>query len=109
MIAREWRCRCPKDTRDAFIEYLHKTGIKDTQRTLGCKGAQLLQRELSDCVEITLLTYWDSMQSVVRFRGNDYESAQLYPDDYAYGIMPDHEVTHYEVLEVLNTQYIPGE
>lgn len=109
MIAREWRCRCPRETLDAFMEYLFETGIKDTQRTYGCRGAQLLQRELNDCVEITLLTYWDSLEAVIRFRGKDYNSARLYPKFYDFGIMPDHEVAHYEVMEVLDTRYMPGE
>ncbi len=108
MIAREWRCRCPKDTCNAFVEYLYKTGMKGTQTTRGCKGVQLLRRDLGECMEITLLSYWDSMESVVRLEER-YESAYLHPEDYEYGITPDHEVAHYDVVDVLNVDYIPGE
>jgi len=83
--------------------------MRQTQSIRGCKGAQLLRRDIGECMEITLLTYWDSLQSVIRFSGKDYERAQLHPEYYDYGIIPDHEVAHYDVVEVLDVQYIPGE
>ncbi|QJB55705.1 antibiotic biosynthesis monooxygenase [Pseudodesulfovibrio sp. zrk46] len=109
MIAREWRCRCSKETLDAFVEHLFETGVRDTQRTCSCRGTQVLQRELDDCVEITLLTYWDSMESMVLFKGEEYKNTQPCPQGKDFGIKPDHQVTHYEVMETLSTHYFPGE
>ncbi|MGD1468573.1 hypothetical protein [Vibrio harveyi] len=56
MIAREWKATCPKEYEERFIAYLYETGIKDTSSTQGFLGAQILNRDLGDIAEITLLT-----------------------------------------------------
>lgn len=99
MIAREWRCRCPQKHRDGFIAYLHETGVKDTRATPGFTGAQIFERDLGEKVEITLLTYWESLEHIKAFAGEDIEVAVLYPEDEKYELEPERHVTHYTVLE----------
>jgi heme-degrading monooxygenase HmoA len=99
MYAREWKCRCPKRHKEDFIQYLYETGIKDTSCTHGFCGAQIFTRELADEVEITLITYWDTMESIRAFSGEDIEKAVLYPEDYKYELKPDAHATHYVVVE----------
>ena len=99
MFAREWKARCPEEEKDRFIEYLYQTGVKDTSSTSGFKGAQIFTRSLNERVEITLLTYWDSLESVKLFAGENISKAKLYPDDLKYELEPDNHVRHYEVIE----------
>ncbi|HFD32225.1 MAG TPA: antibiotic biosynthesis monooxygenase [Gammaproteobacteria bacterium] len=99
MIAREWKTRCPRHQKKGFIEYLYKTGIKDSAETDGYQGAQIFARGLNDQVEITLITYWDSMNSIKGFAGDDISLARLYPEDYRYELDSDDFVLHYEVLK----------
>ena len=99
MFAREWKSRCPVHQRESFIEYLYKTGVKDSSATLGFKGAQIFTRDLDDQVEVTLISYWDSLDSIKAFSGDDIGVARLYPDDYKFELEPDNFVTHYEVVE----------
>jgi len=99
MIAREWKTRCPRHKKKGFIEYLYKTGIKDSAETDGYQGAQIFARGLNDQVEITLITYWEPMNSIRGFAGDDISLARLYPDDYRYELDSDDFVLHYEVLE----------
>lgn len=99
MIAREWKCRVPESHSEGFTDYLYKTGIKDSSATAGFLGAQIFRRSLATKVELTLITYWESLESIKAFAGNDISQARLYPEDEAYELEPDLSVQHYEVIE----------
>lgn len=99
MIAREWKCRMPEIHSERFTAYLHETGIKDSSVTSGFLGAQIFHRSLSGKIELTLITYWDNLESIEAFAGNDISQARLYPEDEAYEIEPDLSVQHYKVIE----------
>ncbi len=100
MIAREWRCRCPRATCDSFLEHMRRTGVQDAKATPGLLGELVLQRELpGDRIEITLVTFWSCLEDVAAFAGKNISAARLYPDDEAYGIEPDSFVTHHLVVE----------
>ncbi|PTN35636.1 antibiotic biosynthesis monooxygenase [Desulfonatronum sp. SC1] len=59
----------------------------------------LLNSCLTDKVELTLITYWDNLESIKAFAGNDISQARLYPEDEVYELEPDLSVQHYEVIE----------
>lgn len=99
MIAREWRCVCPADNINEFIPYLSITGIKDAKNTPGFKGAEIFIRDAGASIEVTLITFWESMDSISAFAGENIEKAVLYPDDYKYGISSDLIVKHYTVAD----------
>ena len=98
MIAREWKARCPKNHIDGFVSYLYETGIKDASQTIGFKGAQIFVRDINNN-EITLITYWDSLQSIKAFSGDNIAVAKLYPEDGNYELDPNGFVFHYQVVE----------
>ncbi|MCL7944776.1 antibiotic biosynthesis monooxygenase [Marinobacter sp. ATCH36] len=99
MIAREWKCRVPEPHSKGFTAYLYETGIKDSSETPGFLGAQIFHRTVAGKVELTLITYWDKMESIKAFAGNDISRARLYPEDAVYELEPDLSVQHYEVIE----------
>ncbi|MBV1789633.1 antibiotic biosynthesis monooxygenase [Marinobacterium sp. D7] len=99
MIAREWKCRVPLTHSEGFTAYLYETGIKDSSSTPGYLGAQIFRRALTGKVELTLITYWDELESIKAFAGDDIEQARLYPEDEVYELEPDLSVQHYEVIE----------
>ena len=99
MIAREWKCRLPEANSDGFTGYLYETGIKDSSATSGYLGAQILRRSLNGKTELTLITYWDNLESIKAFVGDDISQARLYPEDEVYELEPDLSVQHYEVIE----------
>lgn len=99
MIAREWKATCPQKHKEGFISYLYETGIKDTSTTDGFLGAQIFTRDLVLEVEITLITYWQSLEQIKAFAGDDISVAKLYPEDDKYELKPDTEVIHYQVNE----------
>ncbi len=98
MIAREWRCLCPAEHHDGFLAHLDATGVRETSSLPGYRGHQILERYVEGGVEITLVTYWDSLESITAFAGEDIGRARLYPGDEAFGITPDQDVRHYRVL-----------
>ncbi|MFT6266446.1 MAG: heme-degrading monooxygenase HmoA [Oleiphilaceae bacterium] len=101
MIAREWKAKCPKEHEEGFISYLYETGIKDTSATQGFLGAQIFNRDtdISDEVEITLITYWETLECIKSFAGENIDIAKLYPEDEQYQLNPDGHVIHYKVRE----------
>ena len=101
MIAREWKCCCPKRHAQGFLDYLDQTGVKDTSATPGCLGGQVMTRELGGWVEIVLVTYWIDYESIKSYAGEDIHVARLYPEDAKYELEPDRHVTHYEVTSAM--------
>ncbi|PFG54545.1 hypothetical protein ATG98_3808 [Marinobacter sp. LV10R520-4] len=99
MIAREWKCRVPECHSAGFTAYLYETGIKDSSSTPGFLGAQIFRHTLAHKVELTLITYWEKLESIKTFSGNDISRARLYPKDEIYELEPDLSVKHYEVIE----------
>lgn len=100
MYAREWKCLCPTETRDGFLDYLYETGVREIKMASGYMGFQIMDRPMDDeMVEIVLITYWKTLESITEFVGEDIEVAKLYPEDEAYRIRPDMTVRHYKVVE----------
>lgn len=101
MIAREWKTICPKETKESFLIYLYDTGIKDAISISGYIGYKVFVRKIENNYEIKLITFWDSLDSIVKYAGDNITTARLYENDYKYKIIPDDFVTHYEVIENL--------
>ncbi len=99
MIAREWRCRCPRRHRDGFLAHLRETGVTDTAATPGCLGAWILEHDQGQGVEIALVTFWTDLEAVAAYAGPDLDRARLYPGDERFELDPDLEVRHWRVLE----------
>jgi len=107
MIAREWKCLCPRRHREGFLKHLELTGVSEARAMPGYLGHQVLERLCETCptgrssaVEIGLVTYWESWEAVHVFAGINPERAVLYPGDERFEIVPDRHVRHYEVLEM---------
>ncbi|WP_070964072.1 hypothetical protein [Vibrio sonorensis] len=77
MIAREWKATCPLKFQDAFKNYLFKNFIKESSKKSGFIRAQILTRDLGKEVEITLITYWSSIESIAQCEGQGDDIAKL--------------------------------
>lgn len=97
MIARIWRGWTLPGDADAYAAYVDKTGIQAYQATPGNQGAWILQRVQADRAEILTLSFWDSLDAIRNFAGEDVEQAVFYPDDDRYLIDRELRVAHYEV------------
>jgi heme-degrading monooxygenase HmoA len=98
VIARIWRGWVRADDRDAYVSYIDDTGIAHYRRTPGNLGAWMLTRDLGDGrAEIVTLSFWDSLEAIRGFAGDDISRAVFYPQDDHYLVDRETAVTHYTV------------
>lgn len=97
MLARIWRGRVPAGKSEAYLEYLHETGVKEYQATEGNQGVYILQRTEAGITEFLILTLWDSMEAIQRFAGEEVEKPVYYPEDKNFLLEFEPRVYHYEV------------
>ena len=98
MIARTWHGRVPAAKADTYHEYLLRTGVADYAGTPGNRGVYVLRRVEGEVAHFLLITYWESVDAIKRFAGEDYERARYYPEDDDFLLEREPFVTHYEVL-----------
>jgi heme-degrading monooxygenase HmoA len=98
VIARTWAGTTRAADADAYLEYLHATGLAAYRATPGNRGALALRRIEGDRAEFLLLTLWDSEDAIRRFAGDDIGRAVFYPEDDRFLVARDEQVTHYEVV-----------
>lgn len=99
MIMRVWRGWVGTDRVDDYVAYIESTGISEYRQTTGNLGAQLVTRDLGDGrTEVLTLSWWDSLDSVRGFAGDNVEQAKFYPEDENYLVDRETTVRHYTVV-----------
>jgi heme-degrading monooxygenase HmoA len=98
MIARIWRGVTREADKDTYFEYLQKTGLKEYASIPGNHGVWVLRRVDDGKSEFTLISLWDSWDSIKAFAGPDPEKAVFYPEDEKFLLETGPRVIHYEVL-----------
>lgn len=91
MIARTWRGAVRAEDAEAYAEYIRATGIAAYAATPGNRGAYLLYRIDGDRAEVLTISFWDSLDAVRGFAGDDIDHAVFYPEDDRY--LVDRELT----------------
>jgi heme-degrading monooxygenase HmoA len=99
MIARIWRGWTTREDAAAYAEYVRSTGLVGYRQTPGNRGAYILQRDDGDRTEIVTVSFWDSLEAIKGFAGDDVERAVFYPEDDRYLVARDLTVTHFTVTE----------
>jgi heme-degrading monooxygenase HmoA len=97
MIARIWHGAVPHAKGEAYMEYLHATGLADYRATPGNRGVYVLRRTEGDVAHFDLLTLWESWDAIRAFAGDDVDRARYYPEDARFLIEMEPTVTHYDV------------
>jgi heme-degrading monooxygenase HmoA len=96
MIVRIWRGWVASDRASDYVDYINRTGLAEYKRTSGNRGAQMLTRDLGDDrTEVLTISWWDDLDAVRAFAGEDVDQAVFYPEDEGYLIDRDTSVTHY--------------
>jgi heme-degrading monooxygenase HmoA len=103
MIARMWRGWVGTDRAGAYVEYIERTGLAAYRTTPGNKGAEMWVRDLGDGrSEVTTISWWESLDDIRGFAGDDISRAVFYPEDDAYLVDRETTVTHHEVARHLD-------
>lgn len=98
LIARLWRGLTPADKADEYREYLNRTGVAACRRTAGNRGVEVFRRIEAGRAEFLFVSYWESLEAIRRFAGPEPERAVYYPEDRAFLLELEPNVTHYEVV-----------
>lgn len=104
MISRIWRgwtTPANADTYEALLKTEIFPGIQN-RHIAGYRGIQLLRRELGDEVEFVTIMWFDSLDAVRAFAGEEYEIAVVPPKARAVLARFDARSQHYDVRENLS-------
>jgi len=98
MILRIWRGAVRTGQVAEYVDYIDETGLHEYLHTPGNRGAQMLTRDLGDgTTEILTLSWWDDLETIRAFAGDDVEAAKYYPEDERFLVAQDDIVRHYVV------------
>ncbi len=98
MIARIWHGRTKAEDFERYTEFLKERAIPDYAGTEGFIKLIFLRRLEGDVGHFLLITFWESIDAIKRFAGEDYEKAKYYPEDKDFLLEFEEKVTHYEVF-----------
>lgn len=99
MIARIWHGRVLSANSEAYHQFLREKGLADYHIS-GNRGVFVLKRAEGDISHFYTLTFWDDVEAIRRFAGDDYEVAKYYPEDDDFLLEFERTVTHFDVLEM---------
>lgn len=98
MIVRIWRGQAPLGARaDAYHAHVTGTVFPQLKALAGHQGAWLLRRELGGQVEFLAVTFWESLDSIRSFAGEDTDTAIVEPEARAVLSGFDDVARHYEL------------
>ncbi len=98
MIARIWHGRTKASDFEDYTELMKSVAIPDYEKTPGFVKLSFLRRVEGDVAHFNLVTYWESLEVIKNFAGDDYEIAKYYPEDKDYLLEFEEKVIHYEVF-----------
>jgi len=97
MIARIWHGITPIEKSDAYLEFLQGRAVPDYKLIPGNRGVYILREHRGEQAHFLTLTFWDSLEAVRQFAGEDISRAKYYPEDQDFLLEFEPTVVHYEV------------
>ncbi len=98
MISRMWHGTVPTTKAKAYREFLNAHAIPDYRAVKGNISVHILEREEGDVTHFMTLTFWESLEAIKGFAGEELESAQYYEEDKDFLLEFEPWVVHYEVV-----------
>ena len=97
MIARIWHGVVPASKGDEYLSLMRRIALPEYLATEGNRGAWCLHRVEGELTHFEMLTFWDDVDAIKRFAGEDYARAKYYDFDARYLIEMEPHVRHYSV------------
>jgi heme-degrading monooxygenase HmoA len=98
MIVRMWRGYAIRERADDYVKHLQQTVVPELRQIDGFKGIYLLRRNSFDDVEFVVLTFWESMDAIRKFAGENPELAVVAPAAQKLFRKYDPIVKHFEIV-----------
>ena len=81
MITRIWHGKTSLENSDAYLEKMITVALPDYRSTPGNTGAYVLHRIEDGVAHFNMLTFWEDMEAVRKFAGEDSEKPKYYEFD----------------------------
>jgi heme-degrading monooxygenase HmoA len=98
LIARIWQSRTRTALTEEYTRYLYENGVCKIARIEGNRGVQMLRQPMGEETEFTVISYWDGIDGIKRFAGEDYEKTHHLPRDHQFLVKLEPAVRHLEVI-----------
>ena len=98
MIARIWHGRTKTNDAELYRAYVVDTGIKALTSTQGNLGAEIWQKQENNITHIWVVSWWNTLESIRAFAGEEIEKARYYEEDKKYLLEFEPEVIHCEAF-----------
>jgi heme-degrading monooxygenase HmoA len=98
MVVRSWRGYASASNAEAYPTHLLERVRPALEGLAGFRGLHLLARQEAEEVEYLVLTFWDSMDAIRQFAGDEPNRAVVEPEAQAVLLRFDAEVKHYQAL-----------
>jgi len=98
-ITRMWHGRTKAEHAEEYLEYVEATGIRDYREIEGNLSVRILRKVEKEVCHFWTVTEWDSIESIKKFAGDDYEKARYYPEDKQYLLEFEEHVQHFETFD----------
>jgi len=98
MIVRMWHGRVPTSKAQAYREFTNQRAIPDYQSVPGNISVYILERQEGEVTHFITLTFWDSLEAIKGFAGDNIELAKYYPEDKDFLLEFEPTVVHYKVV-----------
>ncbi len=98
MIARFWSAHAKPAQAPAYAEHLRSHVLPILKKVDGYSGAMLFERPTFEEIEIIVVTYWRSLDSIRGFAGDDAETAVVADEAASLLTQFDRRARHYEVV-----------
>jgi hypothetical protein len=99
MIARLWHGMVPATKGDEYLDRMRKVALPDYKSTEGNRGAFCLFRVEGDVAHFDMLTFWEDIEAIKRFAGDEFRIAKYYDFDRGFLIELEPYVRHYVVYD----------
>lgn len=98
MIARIWKARATAERVHEYAAYLKSTVMPELAAIGGYQGVTLLQRDQNGKAEVTVITWWESLEAIRAFAGEAIETAVVHDSAARMLIDFDRSVEHHDVV-----------
>lgn len=101
MLCRLWRGWTTQENAEAYQRIVHTLVIPgiEARRIPGFRQIDLMKRDLGDEVEFQTLMWFDSLDAIKAFAGEDHAVSHVPPQAQAVLKRFDERAVHYEVID----------
>lgn len=98
MIARIWHGTTKAEHCEEYTAFMKSKAVPDYESTLGFKKLTFLRNIKDEIAHFTLITFWENLDVIKNFAGEDFEKAKYYEEDKKYLLEFEDKVVHHEVF-----------